>query len=66
MTRITEELLKYILAEDGHIIYNEIVTNIQFNDDRAYCYTTQNCFKYVQIILSYIYTRARARTQIFV
>nr|XP_050858877.1 amine oxidase [flavin-containing] A-like [Vespula vulgaris] len=45
MTRITEELLKYILAEDGHIIYNEIVTNIQFNDDRAYCYTTQNCFK---------------------
>ncbi|KAI4500687.1 hypothetical protein M0802_004279 [Mischocyttarus mexicanus] len=45
MTQLTEELLNHILTENGHIIYDEVVTNIQFNEDRAYCYTTRYCFK---------------------
>ncbi|XP_043490901.1 probable flavin-containing monoamine oxidase A [Polistes fuscatus] len=45
MTQLTEELLNHILSKNGHIIYGEIVTNIQFSEDRAYCYTTRNCFK---------------------
>ncbi|KAL2740245.1 amine oxidase flavin-containing B-like isoform X1 [Vespula squamosa] len=52
MAQLTKKLLKYIHAEHCDIIYGEIVTNIQFNDDRAYCYTKENCFKCDIIVIA--------------
>ncbi|KAK2576993.1 hypothetical protein KPH14_011955 [Odynerus spinipes] len=52
MARITEELLRHIRIEGGNIIYNKPVTKIEFNDDRAYCYTTQYCFKCSIVVIA--------------